>query len=117
MARQEHYWRAFYRLKNDKPIVLPKGSKVNLDNVAMEAGRKRGAIKRSRRSQNEIVAAIDNSSIQISNSHRNLVRKLGNESRRALDYKSQYHKLLNHTIMLNNKIKEQEEIIAKFNRV
>lgn len=36
------------RLKANKPIVLPKGSAINNDSVALEAGRKRGSIKKSR---------------------------------------------------------------------
>ena len=39
---------AWLPLKANKPIVLPKGSAINNDTVAMEAGRKRGSIKKSR---------------------------------------------------------------------
>ena len=42
------YYAALERLKANKPIVLPKGSAINNDTVAMEAGRKRGSIKKSR---------------------------------------------------------------------
>ncbi|MEB6565368.1 hypothetical protein MXL26_08385 [Acinetobacter towneri] len=36
------------RLKANKPIILLKGSAINNDTIAMEAGRKRGSIKKSR---------------------------------------------------------------------
>lgn len=39
---------ALNRLKLDTPLILPKGSKINNDTVALEAGLKRGAVKRSR---------------------------------------------------------------------
>ena len=42
------YKAALERLKANKPMVLPKGSAINNDTVALEAGRKRGSIKKSR---------------------------------------------------------------------
>ena len=44
----DEYYAALERLKANKPIILPKGSAINNDTVAMEAGRKRGSIKKSR---------------------------------------------------------------------
>ena len=48
MSALNDYYAALERLKANKPIVLPKGSAINNDTVAMEAGRKRGSIKKSR---------------------------------------------------------------------
>ena len=48
MSVLNEYYAALERLKANKPIVLPKGSAINNDTVAMEAGRKRGSIKKSR---------------------------------------------------------------------
>lgn len=45
---KKRYSAALERLKANKPTLLPKGSAVNNDTVAMEAGRKRGQIKKSR---------------------------------------------------------------------
>jgi hypothetical protein len=39
------YYSALLRLISNEPKHLPKNSKINLDNVALEAGRNRGAIK------------------------------------------------------------------------
>ena len=44
----DEYYAALERLKANKPTVLPKGSAINNDTVALEAGRKRGSIKKSR---------------------------------------------------------------------
>lgn len=44
----DEYYAALERLKANKPIVLLKGSAINNDTVALEAGRKRGSIKKSR---------------------------------------------------------------------
>lgn len=47
MSALNDYYAALERLKTNKPIILPKGSTINNDTVAMEAGRKRGSIKRA----------------------------------------------------------------------
>ena len=48
MSALNDYYAALERLKANKPIILPKGSAINNDTIAMEAGRKRGSIKKSR---------------------------------------------------------------------
>jgi len=48
MNAENEYYAALERLKANKPMVLPKGSAINNDTVALEAGRKRGSIKKSR---------------------------------------------------------------------
>lgn len=48
MSALNDYYAALERLKANKSIILPKGSAINNDTVAMEAGRKRGSIKKSR---------------------------------------------------------------------
>ncbi|MGR4875905.1 hypothetical protein [Pseudoxanthomonas sp. LARHCG66] len=49
MGRAENQFReAFGRLKEGKPIHLPKGSKVSQNNVAKEAGVDPSALRRSR---------------------------------------------------------------------
>lgn len=41
-------YKALRRLENDVPVRIPKGSKINYDNVALEMGLKKGAIKKGR---------------------------------------------------------------------
>lgn len=48
MSALNEYYAALERLKANKPSILPKGSTINNDTVALEAGRKRGSIKKSR---------------------------------------------------------------------
>lgn len=57
MSALNEYYTALERLKANKPIVLPKGSAINNDTVALEAGRKRGSIKKSH--QAALVEAIE----------------------------------------------------------
>ena len=48
---------ALNRLVSNTPIRVPKDSKINKDTVALEAGLKRGAVKRSRP---ELAELLDN---------------------------------------------------------
>ena len=53
------YFDALERLKNGRPDNVRKGTKINNDNVSLEAGRKKGSIKRSRPIFAPLIAAID----------------------------------------------------------
>lgn len=57
MSALDEYYAALERLKANKPNVLAKGFAINNDTVALEAGRKRGSIKKSRHAA--LVEAID----------------------------------------------------------
>ena len=48
MSALNEYYAALERLKVNKPTILAKGFAINNDTVALEAGRKRGSIKKSR---------------------------------------------------------------------
>jgi hypothetical protein len=53
------YFEALERLKREKPVNVPKGTKITNDSVSLEAGRKKGTIKRSRPIFSELIEAID----------------------------------------------------------
>jgi hypothetical protein len=52
------YYDALDRLVKGKPTVVPKSAKINNDNVALEGGRKKGSIKKSRPVYEDLIAAI-----------------------------------------------------------
>ncbi|MBS1154455.1 MAG: hypothetical protein H6R07_379 [Proteobacteria bacterium] len=49
---------ALERLKQGKPVNVPKGTKITNDSVSLEAGRKRGSIKKSRPQDIALIQAI-----------------------------------------------------------
>lgn len=53
------YFEALGRLKNGKPAIMPKGARITNDSVSLEAGRKKGTIKKSRQIFAELIKAID----------------------------------------------------------
>lgn len=54
------YFKALQRLIDNKPDVLPKGTSINNDAVSLEAGRKKGSIKKSRPEFKSLIEAICN---------------------------------------------------------
>jgi hypothetical protein len=53
------YFDALDRLRRGVPIRVPQGTAINNDSVALEAGRMKGSIKRSRETFAELIVAID----------------------------------------------------------
>ena len=55
----DDYFEALERLKKGRPTVIPKDSKITNDAVAVEAGRGKGSIKKSRPMFADLIIAID----------------------------------------------------------
>lgn len=53
------YFEALERLKKGRPIIVPKGTKITNDAIALEAGRGKGSIKKSRPVFKDLIDAID----------------------------------------------------------
>lgn len=53
------YFEALERLTKGRTVNVPKGSKITNDSVSMEAGRKKGTIKKARPAFQELIKAID----------------------------------------------------------
>jgi hypothetical protein len=52
------YFDALERLQRGKPVKVPKGTKISNDSVSLEAGRRKGTIKKSRPMFHQLIAAI-----------------------------------------------------------
>lgn len=55
----EEYFETLARLKSNRPVHVPKGTKITNDAVSLEAGRSKGSIKKSRPLFADLIAAID----------------------------------------------------------
>ena len=55
----KEYFEALERLKRGKPVNVPKGTKITNDSVSLEAGRKKGTIKKARPIFSDLIEAID----------------------------------------------------------
>jgi len=54
----DEYFQALARLQQGKPLRVTSGTKINNDTVSLEAGRKKGTIKKSRPIFHDLIAAI-----------------------------------------------------------
>jgi len=58
------YFQALERIKNGHPRLVERGTKITNDAVSLEAGRKKGSIKKSRPLFKELIEAIDAAALE-----------------------------------------------------
>lgn len=92
MSALNDYYAALERLKANKPNVLPKGSAaINNDTVALEAGRKRGSIKKSRHAA--LIEAIEQAAQQVGQNVLSPTQQLEQAKSKTKAVKSDYEQL------------------------
>lgn len=91
MSALNEYYAALERLKANKPVVLPKGSAINNDTVALEAGRKRGSIKKSRHAT--LVEAIEQAAQQAGQNVLSPNQQVEKAKNKTKSVKSEYEQL------------------------
>lgn len=114
MSMIDEYYKALDRLIQNKPINVPIGTKINNDTVALEAGRKRGSLKKSREIFLDLIDKIDKVSKEKGfpeKEHKLKIEKLKNK---ANDYRILYEEVLNRELMLIERIKFLESELEKF---
>lgn len=109
----QDYFAALDRLKSNNPINVPKNSKINKDMVALEAGRKRGSIKRSREMFLELIEAINIASNENNAHYDKLTSKISQLKSSTQNYKELYEKAINKEIMYLERINELEKLLKK----
>lgn len=103
MSALNDYYAALERLKANKPIILPKGSAINNDTVAMEAGRKRGSIKKSRHAA--LIEAIEQAAQQAGQNVLSPAQQVEKAKSKTKAVKTDYEKLQ----------EDYERLLEKFN--
>lgn len=94
------YFEALERLKSGSPVNVPKGTKITNDSVALEAGRKKGSIKRSRPIFKALISEIDRAKEKKPSEIHNLEARLAKEKQKALEYREKYEAVLAENLML-----------------
>jgi len=119
------YYMALERLKKNKPETVPKGTAINKDTVAMEAGKKRGSI-RKRPGFDQLIASIEAAGEQ--KTKRTVKRNVGdriNRMQAEIDalkaenniIKGRYMSLLFLNLEMANKLKNSGIDIPKYGSV
>lgn len=105
----DDYFEALERLKNNVPIRIPKGSKINNDNVSLEAGRKKGTIKKSRPVFDELIEEIKKANEKDIKPILELQNKSDKYKEKFLHYKKLYEESINRELMYLERIDKLEQ--------
>ena len=114
MPMIDEYYKALDRLIQNKPINVPIGTKINNDTVALEAGRKRGSLKKSREIFLDLIDKIDKVSKEKGFPEKENNFKIEKLKNKANDYRILYEEVLNRELMLIERIKFLESELEKF---
>lgn len=107
------YYDALGRLKNAKPVNVPKGTKISNDAVSLEAGRKKGSIKRSRPIFSDLIAAIDAASKAECNPQDEMRERLERAKADAARYRTLWEEALAREISLIKELWDAREAWAR----
>lgn len=113
METIEEYEAALERLISNNPINVAKGTKINNDTVALEAGRKRGSIKKSRDIFSDLINKIKTASSQKDLKKALYEKKINKWKNKANDYRKLYEDTLNRELMLIEHVKNLEVKLEK----
>lgn len=107
----EEYYEALNRLINNNPVNVPKDTKINKDTVALEAGRKRGSIKKSREVFLELIEAIKKASEDKSKNTSQHIEQITKIKDKMNNFKHLYEEALNRELMYIERINELEKAL------
>lgn len=106
------YETALQRLVENKPNVLPPGSKITINNVALEAGRGRGSIRKDRECFNELREKTKAAAAKQKKENSAKLNK-GDEKL----FKDLYHESLARELMLISQIDELDKGLTALSNV
>lgn len=118
MTKQiDEYYAALLRLKSDKPVRVPKGTKITNDAVALESGRGKGSIKKSRPIY---LGLIEDINIAAENQEKNFNQekaKLHKAKASADQYREQLEEALAREVSLLYELYELKKQLSKITGV
>lgn len=107
------YFEALERLKKGRPIVLEKGAKITNDAVSLEAGRKKGSIKKSRDLYRDLIAAIDIAAADQAGPKNEQIERLNKTKQTAGDLREQLDSSLAREISLLAELYETKKKLVR----
>jgi phenylalanyl-tRNA synthetase alpha subunit len=106
------YYDALERLKKNIPTTVPYGTKINNDTVSLEAGRKRGSIKKSRVEFTDLINKINEAKDETEKPLRTCKEALQKSKKKQNEYKEKYHRALGRELMLVEKLSRLEKTLS-----
>ncbi|WP_176331102.1 hypothetical protein [Burkholderia vietnamiensis] len=108
-----HYFEALERLKSGRPQMVPKGTKITNDAVALEAGRGKGSIKKSRPVFAKLIEEIDLAAAEQVKGPQEQKNKLLRAQSEAADYRRQLDAALAREVSLLYELFEVKQQLSK----
>lgn len=109
------YFEALERLRKNEPKIVRLGTKITNDAVALEAGRQKGSIKKSRAVFSDLILAIDEAAIQQSKSLNKPEENLEKAKDDIAYYKKALEESLAREVSLLNEVFELKKTLAQLN--
>jgi len=106
------YFNALERLVAGKPTRVPKGTKITNDAVALEAGRGKGSIKKSRPVFASLIEAIDQAAAKQATGANQDKERLDKAKTSAADYRQQLEAALAREVSLLKELYEVRKQLA-----
>ncbi|HSD38672.1 MAG TPA: hypothetical protein VLC92_14250 [Rhodocyclaceae bacterium] len=106
------YFDALERLKKGRPINVPKGTRITNDAVSLEAGRKKGTIKKSRPIFGALLGAIDAAKIEATQGDR-IQERLAEAKAEAARYRSLWEGALAREVSLIKQLCDEQDARAR----
>lgn len=109
----DDYFAALERLKKGRPKLVPKGTKITNDAVALEAGRGKGSIKKSRLAFADLIVAIDQAAQAQASPAREAQAQLTKAKARAEDIRAKLEAALARELCLLRELAEVKKKLAQ----
>jgi hypothetical protein len=107
------YFEALERLKRGKTINVPKGTKITNDSVSLEAGRKKGTIKKSRPIFSDLIEAINTAATADGKPQDEMRERLEQAKADAAKYRALWEEALAREVSLVKELWDSREAWAK----
>jgi len=107
------YFDALERLKTRKPINVPKGTRITNDSVSLEAGRKKGTIKKSRPIFRALIEAIDATAVADVDPLDELRERLSEATADGDRYRVLWEEALAREVSLFKQLSDEQDTWAK----
>ena len=109
----DDYFSALGRLKRGTPKIVPKGTKINNDAVALEAGRGKGSIKKSRLLFADLIVAIEEAARTQASPARESHERLTKAKALAEGYRTKWEAALARELCLLREMADLKKTLAK----
>lgn len=107
------YFEALERLTRGKPVNVPKGTRITNDSVSLEAGRKKGTIKKSRPIFSDLIEAIDAAAATDAKPRDEMRERLDEARAEVARYRSLWEEALAREVSLVKQLWDEREAWAK----